>query len=85
MYQDAWRLDRFRASAARSTRSWAWRALLLQIALLYLARSSCAALPLDWLLERSGLAVSGLVLWISHPVAAARRPGPVATAGADRR
>ncbi|TCN36687.1 membrane protein [Kribbella orskensis] len=67
MYQDAWRLEH-RAGVRGSFNTFlGLGALLLDIALLALARSLVRALPLDWLLGVPISLVSGLLLWTFIP------------------
>lgn len=67
MYQDAWRLDSVSGVRGSLTTFVGLAALLLQIALLSLARSAVRALPMNWLLSVTASIVSGLVLWICIP------------------
>jgi membrane protein len=67
MYQDAWRLDSVSGVRGSLTTFVGLGALLLQIALLYLARSAVRALPIDWLLSVTVSIVSGVVLWVCIP------------------
>lgn len=67
MYQDAWRLGGVAGVRGKLTMFVGLGALLLQIALLYLARSALRSLPMDWLLSVTGSLLAGFVLWIGIP------------------
>ena len=67
MYQDAWRLDSVSGVRGSLTTFVGLAALLLQIALLSLARSALRAMPMNWLLSVTASIVNGLVLWICIP------------------
>ena len=67
MYQDAWRIGSVAGVRGRLTTFVGLGALLLQISLLYLARSAVRAMPMDWLLSVTASILTGLVLWICIP------------------
>lgn len=67
MYQDAWRLGHVAGVRGKLTTFVGLGALLLQIALLYLARSALHAMPMDWLLSVTASLLIGVVLWICIP------------------
>ncbi|NIK59276.1 YhjD/YihY/BrkB family envelope integrity protein [Kribbella shirazensis] len=67
LYQDAWQLDAVGGVRGRLTTFVGLGALLLQIALLSLARSAVRPLPLDWLLSVTASVLTGVVLWICVP------------------
>src|SRR5215217_4585245 len=67
LYQDAWRLGPVGGVRGSLTTFVGLGALLLQIALLYLARSLLRTVPLNWLLSVTVSLVTGVVLWICIP------------------
>ena len=67
MYQDAWRLGPLPGVRGSFNTFLGLGALLLDIALLYLARSLVRALPLDWLLGIPVSVVTGMLLWTFIP------------------
>jgi uncharacterized BrkB/YihY/UPF0761 family membrane protein len=67
LYQDAWQLAPLGGVRGRLTTFVGLGALLLQIALLYLARSAVRAMPMDRLLSVTASTVIGVVLWICVP------------------
>jgi uncharacterized BrkB/YihY/UPF0761 family membrane protein len=67
MYQDAWRLEPLPGVRGSFNTFLGLGALLLDIALLGLARTLVRALPLDWLLGVPVSLVSGLLLWTFIP------------------
>jgi membrane protein len=67
MYQDAWRLGHLPGVRGSFNTFLGLGALLLDIALLYLARSLVRALPLDWLLGVPVSLVTALLLWTFIP------------------
>jgi membrane protein len=67
MYQDAWRLDSVSGVRGSLTTFVGLGALLLQIALLSLARSALRSMPMNWLLSVTASIVTGLLLWICIP------------------
>ncbi|MFG1813642.1 YhjD/YihY/BrkB family envelope integrity protein [Kribbella sp. NPDC049174] len=67
MYRDAWRLEAVPGVRDSLNSFLALGALLLQIALLYLARSLLRSLPMDHLLGIPVSILTGLVLWTAIP------------------
>ena len=67
MYLQAWRLEVRRGVRSSANAALGLAALLVEIALLYLARSLVRGLPLDGLLGGPVTALAGLVLWTSLP------------------
>ncbi len=67
LYQDAWQIGSVAGVRGRLTTFVGLGALLLQISLLYLARSAVRAMPMDWLLSITASILTGLVLWICIP------------------
>jgi uncharacterized BrkB/YihY/UPF0761 family membrane protein len=67
LYQDAWRLAPVAGVRGSLMTFVGLAALLLQIALLYLARSALRALPMDWLLSVTVSILTGVLLWICVP------------------
>jgi membrane protein len=67
LYQQAWRLEAVPGVRGSLNTALGLAALLLEIALLYLARTLVRALPFDWLLGLPISIVTGLLLWTSIP------------------
>lgn len=67
LYQQAWRLEAIAGVRGSLNTALGLGALLLEIALLYLARSLVRALPVNWLLGIPISIVTGLLLWTSIP------------------
>ncbi|WP_442914768.1 YhjD/YihY/BrkB family envelope integrity protein [Kribbella sp. CCNWLY201] len=67
LYQDAWQLGAVGGVRGRLTTFVGLGALLLQIALLYLARSAVRPMPMDWLLSVTASILTGVVVWICVP------------------
>lgn len=67
MYLKAWRLEASRGLRRSANAALALAALLVEIALLFLARSLVAGLPMRGLLGIPFTALAGLVLWTSVP------------------
>ncbi|MGZ4566665.1 MAG: YhjD/YihY/BrkB family envelope integrity protein [Blastococcus sp.] len=67
LYLQAWRLEPRAGVRGSLNAALGLSALLLEIALFYLARSLVRALPLDWALGGPITVVASLVLWTSVP------------------
>ena len=67
MYQDAWRLDPLPGVRGSLNTFLGLGVLLVEIALLSLARSLVRAMPMDWLLGIPVSLVTGLMLWTFIP------------------
>ncbi|MDX6240814.1 MAG: rane protein [Kribbellaceae bacterium] len=67
LYQQAWRLEAVAGVRGSLNTALGLAVLLLEIALLYLARTLVRALPLDWLLGVPISILTGLLLWTSIP------------------
>ena len=67
MYQQAWRLDAVTGVRGSLNVALGLAALLLLIALLYLARTLVRAMPLNWLTGFPISVLTGLLLWTSVP------------------
>jgi len=67
MYQDAWQLEAVAGVRGSLNTFLGLGTLVLQIALLYLARTLLRALPMDWLLSILVSILTGMLVWISIP------------------
>jgi membrane protein len=67
LYQQAWRLQPVAGVRGSLNTALALGALLLEIALLYLARTLVRALPVNWVLGIPISLLAGLLLWTSVP------------------
>ncbi|MFC6157236.1 YhjD/YihY/BrkB family envelope integrity protein [Kribbella sp. NPDC058693] len=67
LYQDAWRLGPVAGVRGALTTFAGLAAVVLQIALLALARSALSALPMDWLFSVIASILTGVLLWVCVP------------------